>query len=44
MQYDPEDDPDTGSATTPADVATNVERDQAEGDDEAAGGAAERGD
>lgn len=30
--YDPEEDPDTGPARTPADVEAKAERDQAEGE------------
>ncbi|MFP5362144.1 MAG: hypothetical protein ACLGI5_05395 [Thermoleophilia bacterium] len=34
-RYEPEEDPDTGAATTPQEVAADDERDQAEGGDAA---------
>jgi hypothetical protein len=36
-QYEAEDDPDTGAATTPDEVEARTERDQAEGEDESPG-------
>ncbi len=34
QQYDPAEDPDTGTATTPEEVERDEQRDQAEGGDE----------
>lgn len=34
QQYEPDEDPDTGKATTPEEVEGDAERDQAEGPDE----------
>lgn len=42
-QYDPDDDPDTGGATTPDEVEAKTERDQAEGDGESPAGGADAG-